>query len=207
MSDPDVEEDGPQRASYQLTVDQKINLCVLIARYQAHDNLACGDLTKISQAFGVSDTAVSKFAKRLKAGEPASRIVKSRKKGNTNQFAYNNDKLLAKITKLKPEQRGTMRDIARHIDVSLHKVHDMVHAGLLICNCRNLKPCLSPVHCLAGLEWANSLIDDRGRVNDMMDYVHIDEKWFYVHHDGGKIYVTAEENASKDIEVQHKLHI
>ena len=144
MSDSDVKEEAPERASYQLTVKQKIDLCVLIARYQGHDNLVCSNLKKISQAFGVSDTAVSKFAKRLKAGKRASQIVKSKKKGNTNGFAYDNNKLLAQITKLKPEQRGTMRDIARHIKVSLHKVHDMVRAGLLICNRQNLKPRLSP---------------------------------------------------------------
>ena len=146
MSDPEIEEEAPERGSYQLTTDQKIDLVVLIARYQGHGNLARGDLTKISEALHVSDTAVSKFAKRLKAGERPSQVVKSRKKGNTNGFAYDNEKLLAALAKLKPKERGTMRDVALKLKVSLHKIHDMVRDGLIVCSRRNLKPRLLADH-------------------------------------------------------------
>ena len=80
-----------------------------------------------------------------------------------------------------------MRDVARRLGVSLHKIYDMYRAGLIRCNRRNLKPGLTSAHCASRLLWANSSIDDKGHVNDMLDYVHIDEKWFYLHHDGGKV--------------------
>ena len=90
MSDSEIKEDALSRASYQLTKDEKMNLCVAIARYQGHGKLAQGDLTKISQAFQVSDTAVSKFAKRLEAGKPPCWIVKMKKVGNWNSFTHSN---------------------------------------------------------------------------------------------------------------------
>ena len=80
MSDAEVKDEDPGRGSYQLTTNQKIDLVVLIARYQGHGNLARGDLTKILEALHVSDTAVLKFAKRLKAGERPSQVVKSKKR-------------------------------------------------------------------------------------------------------------------------------
>ena len=101
MSDSEIEEDAPSRVSYQLTEDEKMNLCVAIARYQGHGKLARGNLTKISEAFQVSDTAVSKIAKRLEAGEPPCRIIKLKKVGNRNSFAHDNNKLLAAISRLK----------------------------------------------------------------------------------------------------------
>ena len=207
MPDPPIDVEPFQRVSYQLTLDQRIDLCVLIARYQGHHDLKRGDKKKISEALNVSDTAVSKFAKRLKDGEPASQVVKSRKVGNSNSFSHDNDKLLAKLEELKPEERGTMRCLSEHLGVSLHKIYDMVRDGLIRCNRRNLKPRLSPAHRVARLQWANEHIDDNGKVDDMYDYVHIDEKWFYVHHDGSKIYVTAAEDAPEDFHVQHKSHI
>ena len=84
-----------------------------------------------------------------------------------------------------------MRDVAQKLKVSVHKVHDMVRDGLIVCSRRNLKPRLSPEHRLARTAWVKKFITEKGDVNDLMDYIHIDEKWFYVHHDGSKIYVTA----------------
>ena len=77
MSDSKIKKDAPSRVSYQLTQDKKINLCVAIARYQGHGKLNYGDLTKISEALQISDTAVLKFAERLQAIKPPCRIVKS----------------------------------------------------------------------------------------------------------------------------------
>ena len=57
----------------------------------------------------MSDTAVSKFAKSLKDGEPASKVIKSCKVNNSNGFVYSNNDLLAKLEALKTEERGTMR--------------------------------------------------------------------------------------------------
>ncbi|CAN0511158.1 unnamed protein product [Discosporangium mesarthrocarpum] len=37
----------------------------------------------------------------------------------------------------------------------------------------------------------------RVAVNDMYDWVHVDEKWFYVMKDGRRIYVHPEEDAPK----------
>ena len=207
MPDPTTAVDPFERVSYQLTMDQRIDLCVLIARCQGTGDLKRGDKKKISEALNVSDTAVSKFAKRLKDGKPASKIVKSRKIWNRNGFAYDNDDLLAKLASLKPEERGTMRCVAEKLGVSLHKVHDMLRTGQITCNQRSLKPRLSPAHCAARLEWANQHIDPYGKIDNLYNYIHINEKWFYVHHDGGKVYVTAEEDAPEDHHVQHKLHI
>lgn len=78
--------------------------------------------------------AISKFAKMLKDSKLFSKVAKSRKVGNNNRFAYNNKKLL--VT-LKPEQRGTIRCVVKHLGVSLHKIYNMVCAGLIMCNQRN----------------------------------------------------------------------
>ena len=75
-----------KRVSYQLTVEQRINLLVEILKWQGHRVLARGNWQKITEAKSVSDTAVSKFAKRLQAVEPPHKIVWSNKIGNQNSI-------------------------------------------------------------------------------------------------------------------------
>ena len=67
---------APARAGRQLTVDEKIDLLVLIAHHSVDGKLPVGGRQKIQEAKNISITAILKYAKRLQAGKPAHEIVK-----------------------------------------------------------------------------------------------------------------------------------
>ena len=80
----------------------------------------------------------------------------------------------------------------------------LVCLNLICCTQRNLKPFLSSAHCAARLAWMDRWINKNGVLDSMYRFIHIDKKWFYVKHDGAKIYLTPEEDGPNNF-VQHLL--
>ena len=70
----------------------------------------------------------------------------------------------------------------------------------------NLKPLLTDDHKLLRVAWIRNLIKDDGMYCNMMQYNHIDKKWFTLVTDGDGYYLsTAEKQIYSN--VQHKKHI
>ena len=80
MADAPAGDEPPNRGSYQLTEDQRIDILVAIALEAKDGEVPRGVKPKIAKAFSILHTAVSYFANRLLAGDkPASQIVRSKK--------------------------------------------------------------------------------------------------------------------------------
>ena len=43
-----------------------------------------------------------------------------------------------------------------------------------------MKPALTKEHMEERLKWCESFIKEDGRYKDMLKYIHVDEKWFYL---------------------------
>ena len=158
--------------------------------------------------------------------------MRSKRIANKNAFLYNVEELRVAIEALPIIRRQTHRDIAEALHVSTGTIRTLVRTGVLICTQRNLKPLLNAGHRQKRLAWANKQLgfaehgldggDDEGDggrqastgkdrrkstgKDNFMRTMHIDEKWFFAQHDGGKVYLTPQEMAP-DKAVPHKSHI
>lgn len=74
-----------------------------------------------------------------------------------------------------------------------------------------LRPRLSEAHLEARVRFVLGKVDDpdaaHPKYNSLMDIVHVDEKWFYLFHDGRGVLVAPGEELPPNPMVQHKSHI
>ena len=142
----------------------------------------------------------------MKAGEMPSQIVISKKCGNKNAKVYVDETLVLQIQDLNINFRQSICDIAANTGVSIGTIQGLVKKGLLKKQCCNLKPLLTDDHKLLRVAWIRNLIDDDRTYCNMMQYVHIDKKWFMLVTDGGRFCLsTAKEHQYKNL--QQKKHI
>ena len=56
------------------------------------------------------------------------------------------------------------------------------------------------------IEWIGNFVDVHSRYENMYHTVHINKKWFYLHHDGAKVYLAEDKDNAVGF-VKHKSHI
>ena len=94
-------------------------------------------------------------------------------------------------------------DIAANTNVSIGTIQGLVKKGLLKKQHCTFKLLLTDDHKLLRVLWICNLIKDDGMYCNMMQYVHINEKWFTLVTDSDGYYLsTAEEQKYGNI--QHK---
>jgi hypothetical protein len=104
--------------------------------------------------------------------------------------------------------RRSQRKLAKFLGVSKTKVQEWVSRGILRSNTNSLKPFLTEENkvkrVLFCLEWLNP--NDEDVYQDLMDVVHLDEKWFYVSKDNER-FILADDEPEPNRTVAHKSHI
>ncbi|XP_010669055.1 uncharacterized protein LOC104886291 [Beta vulgaris subsp. vulgaris] len=104
------------------------------------------------------------------------------------------------ITKLSMGQRSCIRDLATLIGVSKSKIHRMVQRGLIRPHTNPLHPGLKEANKLTRLEWilkllmGDNLLTKR-KYFPMYDFVHLDEKWFYLSNKSQRVYLAKNEES------------
>ena len=97
-------------------------------------------------------------------------------------------------------------DIATNTNNSIGTIQGLVKKGLLKKRRQNLKPLLTDNHKLLRVAWIRNPIEEDWMYCNMMQYIHINEKWFTLVTDGDGYYLsTAEQQNYRN--VQHKKHI
>ena len=105
--------------------------------------------------------------------------VKSKRPGNCGRkLAYPD--LLAKITAVAPKHRSTLRDLADAINVPKSVLHERYKKAFFRKYSRPLKPILTPANMYIRSKWALSFISADLIVSNMDNFVHVDEKWFFL---------------------------
>ncbi|KAF0720980.1 hypothetical protein AaE_010219 [Aphanomyces astaci] len=105
--------------------------------------------------------------------------VASRKKGRAGRKLKYSD-LSERIAKIPKTDRTTIQAIAHVINVPKSTLQDYFKRGFLVRHSSSVKPQLTEANKAARLKWAFERLGPDLMVHDMMDYVHVDEKWFYM---------------------------
>ena len=195
------------RSHYQLTYNERIDLLVDLALLMVEGKLPYGQQGIVAARHSVSCKTVRKMLKRLKKQERPAEIVKSGKASNTNATQIDRQAVKSAISELPLHKRRTQTSLSEDIGVSRYTIRRLINEGVLLSTRQFLKPRLTEAHRAARLAWANTLVSNDLVADDMLDIVHLDEKWFFVHHDGTKVYITEDESHPEPDAVQHKSHI
>ena len=78
-------------------------------------------------------------------------------------------------------KRGTIRGVARQINVPKTSVHRYFKSGMGKVHTSSVKPLLTPVHMAPCLDFCKSHVNlQTNRFNNMFNCIHIDKKWYYL---------------------------
>ncbi|KAH9136660.1 hypothetical protein AeRB84_018315 [Aphanomyces euteiches] len=120
--------------------------------------------------------------------------VASMKKGRVGRKkAYTAEQVLAKIHEIPVEDRTTLRIIAEKSGISLATLHKYLQEGVFRAHSSAIRPHLTNANKYNRMKFAMSFVkptlSSTMMMNDLMEYVHLDEKWFYLTKDNRKYYL------------------
>ena len=90
-------------------------------------------------------------------------------------------------------RRSTIRSLAYAIDIPRSTLFRILKEGTIKRINSTLKPLLTPTNKIARLQFSLKFVRPNGLFHDMYDYVHIDEKWFYITKVKKKYYLLSDE--------------
>jgi hypothetical protein len=103
-----------------------------------------------------------------------------RKKGSGRKRMISIEQLKAMVKEVPFSQRNKVRSLAKAIKIPKTTLHRALQIGVLQRSKSAVKPILTEQNKQARIEWVMSKVTQDGRFVNMMNDVHIDEKWFYI---------------------------
>lgn len=175
--------------SKQLTNEQRqAILQQLLLSIENKEKLEHGAINKIAAAFHVSRLTVSRIWHIAQAQYREGKIYvdvspKKKEKCGRKRKDYSNN--LAEIKNIPLNRRGTFRSLSFAIDIPKSTLFNIFKRGKCFKRISStVKPTLTDRNKLERLKFCLSKVDQTCNghflFDDLYDYVHIDEKWFYI---------------------------
>jgi hypothetical protein len=143
-----------------------------------------GAIGEVAKKFAVCRQTIGRIWKRAKESMKSATVsidVSSRISKNSGRKKKDRDPIIAKIAEVPLRLRGTLRSMAHAIQEPLITVYRIFKEGRLKRVSNSLKPRLTDQNKHRRLEFALSFVDRNNlKFNPMFEYVHVDEKWFYI---------------------------
>ena len=165
---------------------------ILQALLQRSENriLKHGAVKDIAQQFDVGRNTVGRIWKRgiesLDKGNNAMDASSRKKSCGRKKKSYSLDQ----YTTIPLNQRGTVRSAAAAAGIPKSTFHGIIKSGAIRAHSNAVKPYLTPENMDSRVEFCKRHIDmDRAQFHDMMDVIHVDEKWFYMTQNSRKYYI------------------
>ncbi|KAG9401943.1 hypothetical protein AC1031_021977 [Aphanomyces cochlioides] len=170
-----------KKTSANLTNDQRQDLFMHLLELSNDRVLPQNALTATANLFGTSRQSVSRIWKRglQKPQVGLYTNVTSRRKDRCGRKLKYVD-ITEKIRAVPLNERTTLRDLADAIQVPYTTLHRGYKASFFKKYTRPLKPLLTSTNMYNRNKWALSLIDSSHCVVDLENYVHVDEKCFFL---------------------------
>ncbi|KAF0717211.1 Aste57867_2438 [Aphanomyces stellatus] len=163
----------------QERIDVSHQLLVLVSR---DGKLPHGSFKRLAQRFNCSWLTISRIWKRANFCPESNTLLQdigSRIKAASGRKKKYTD-LAQRIAAIPKTDRTTLKRIASIVNMPATSLHRYFKQGLLVRHSSHLKPLLTDANKAARLKWAQKFVGPDLVFDDMMSYVHIDEKWFYM---------------------------
>lgn len=179
-----VELQGRSSKSKQLTLNQRNGILQKLLQYKNGEKLQHGAINTVAAEFAVSRLTVSKIwyiAKKQYSEGQISADVSSKKKKKCGRKRKDYSENLATMKNIPMNRRGSIRSLSAAIGIPKSTLFDVFKRGNDFKRISSaVKPYLTEQNKLARLAFCLSKVRPDGYFQDMYDYVHIDEKWFYL---------------------------
>ncbi|KAF0729773.1 hypothetical protein Ae201684_012664 [Aphanomyces euteiches] len=116
--------------------------------------------------------------------------VKNRKKGRVGRkMAHSPAQVKQKLLDMPLELRGNLRMIATNTGIIYGSLHRYLKLGMFRSHTNSIRPQLTPANKYSRLKFALGFVRPSMEISEMLEYVHLDEKWFYLTHENIKFYL------------------
>jgi len=119
---------------------------------------------------------------------------------------YDPHTLKKELKELKLGQRSTLREASKNLGVSTTTLLRAMEEGAVKAHSSILRPALTEENKLHRYEFCREEIRENGLFNDMLDRVHVDEKWFYCDSMTKRVFLADDEREPYRA-TKHKSHI
>ncbi|CAN0514412.1 unnamed protein product, partial [Ectocarpus sp. 12 AP-2014] len=212
MSNSESVANAPKRKN--LTTSEKRGMIDELLKGSTNGVLQHGDFKRVSEIYGQKPRTVSKYwkeYKRQKAEGVQSPDLHNHRKNNSGQKGVDLAALIEKLKDVPLKNRTTIRGVAAALDIPKSTLfRNLQKLGLRSCS-RFLKPLLTDEGKARRLEWALRWVRSgpgggTRKFHNFLDFVHLNEKWFYICKQGQRYYCYEGEDLPVR-KVQHKSHV
>ncbi|KAJ0391581.1 hypothetical protein ATCC90586_010674 [Pythium insidiosum] len=195
----------PRPSRKNLTPEQRAAAVAVLLSVSVKLEAPYGAIAMCAANFDVSVDQISRLWKRAVRDIKASRPInyQSGRKGRSGRKTRLSDEFwndLNHAIELVPlEDRTNIRTLASTLGIPKSTLHDYLLAGVFRCHTASAKPMLTDIQRIARVKFAITFVHKSSlgslRFDDMMDRIHLDEKWFYLAKDKQRYYLAEHEDA------------
>ncbi|KAF0709244.1 hypothetical protein AaE_012926, partial [Aphanomyces astaci] len=107
--------------------------------------------------------------------------VANKKKGKVGRkHAFTAAEVKAKLLQVPLANRTTLRSISAHTGISRGSLHRYLKAGMFRAHSNAIRPTLTDANKYNRMKFALGFVQHDMEFDELLDYVHIEEKWFYI---------------------------
>lgn len=180
-----------------LTDDQRLAAYHMMLEMQIPEKpgkLKRGALKLVAEKFKVTSDTISAIWKRGQQSIAEGKIVadcssKIQLKSGRKKLPFNSDAL----KDIPFHKRQNQRSLALQLNMSKTRVQRLLREQQIKAHSNAIKPLLTDANKQARVEYCLSFLNDQGQYDDMMDLIHIDEKWFYITRTNQRYYLAPDE--------------
>ena len=213
IGDTSDEEASPERPKKrELSKSTRIQMVTMLQTLETEDGMISGSFAMVAECFGVARSTVYRLWNRVVCTRAHGHIIspefQSHKKNCGRPPMYPSEFVREGIKNIPLRKRRTQRKLAASLGVSKTTVQRWIVDSTIWVHCNSLKPVLTEENKVARLIMALESRDpnDPLKFRDMMDRVHVDEKWFFLSRQRERYLLLLEEKNPKRC-VKSKSHI
>ena len=204
LGDTSDEEASPQRPKKrEMTKSQRIQMVMMLQTLEMDDGMRSGSFAMVAKCFGMARSTVYRLWNRVVRtcahGHIISPEFQSHKKNCGRPPIYPSEFVREGIKNIPVRKRLTQRKLAASLGVSKTMVQCWIVDSTIRVHCNSLKPVLMEENKVARLIMALEAHDpqDPSKFLDMMDRIHVDEKWFFLSQQRARYLLLPEEKNPK----------
>jgi hypothetical protein len=172
-----------------------------------------GVVSAVANTFHVHESTIRRIWARALANfhDPNVRAFRAspQKKKCGRKKKWNHDEVREAVKEIPLNQKRTLRDLSAALGMPLTTIHRMKsgHDRVIMPCTSALKPALTDIHKVARVLYSVSKLNPVDlHYHDFYNYVHVDEKWFFVSEKELRLYIATDETVP-DRTCQNKDHI
>ncbi len=185
------------KALVELTDEQRLPVFSDLTAASINSNLPRGTYAKLAEKYGVSTVTIRRiWYKRhnVTSTEEVLQSIKKKREDNCGKKPIPDEIISDALKNTTLRQRKTIRHAAASIGCSVRTLVNAMKHGVVKKESSSLKPSLTPKNKIKRTNWCLSFADKRSmEFSKMYNYVHRDEKWFYMKEATSRCYMAKDE--------------